>query len=468
MDRFRKLYDSSGRALRVLYINAYGLRNNARFRQWERLLDEVAYTERLDRDSQIGFVQERLKETVGFAIEKVPFYRRFSSLGKDLKASNVYKLLEELPVIGKEDINNEPEAFLSENNRDYLSSRTSGTTGTPLCVHMDRYTFQLGDALWWRRTKWAGFEKGDWIARLVGDPIIPLREKEPRKPWVISRLDRRIYLSTFHLSKDTSLRMGELLNRRRPAYIMGYPSSLEILCNYLDDSGFEIQWRPKSILFSSEPMYTHQEKIIKSVLKSEVRGLYGSGEKMISAAQCVEGTYHLSLVDGYLEGQFGVMENRQPGAITTLTNRVMPLIRYEIGDIIKTEPSFRCSCGRTLPVIDPVITKQEDWVITPSGRKISPSAITWAFKHEDMARIIKSQVVQEEIGAIKVYVDTDESSFLRFKDELKKSLNKMFFGEMGIDIIRTDEFEVMQSGKSRFVVNKLRRGFEDATADPES
>jgi phenylacetate-CoA ligase len=468
VDRFRKIYDSSGRTLRVLYINVYGLRNSARYRRWERLLDGIEYTERLDREAQIRLVRERLADIIGFAIRNVPYYGKFSSLGKELNASNVFEMLERLPVVGKEEINSDPGAFMAAGRRDYSTSRTSGTTGTPLYVHMDRYTFLLGDALWWRRTRWAGFERGDWVARLVGDPIIPLKEKEPEKPWIVSMLDRRIYLSTFHLSRNTARSMGEILNRKRPAFIIGYPSSLEILCNYLNESGFEIGWRPKKILFSSEPMYTHQEKIVKRVFKTEIRGLYGSGEKVISAAQCEEGTYHLSLVDGYLEGQFGIMENRQPGAVTTLTNRVMPLIRYEIGDVIKAEPSMSCRCGRTLPAIDPVITKQEDWVITPSGRKISPSAITWAFIHQDISGIHKAQVVQEDERSVRVYLNTDEMNFQRYKDMLKESMNKVFFGEMDVEIIKSDHIDVKQSGKSRFIVNKLRRGFEDATADPES
>jgi len=452
----------------VLYINAYGLRNNSRYRRWERLLDRIEYTERLDRDAQIRLVGERLRRIIGHAIRNVPFYRKFSSLERDLKGSDVYKVLEKLPVVNKEEINKEPGVFLSDDRGKFVTSRTSGTTGTPLYVHMDKYTFLLGDALWWRRTRWTGFERNDWIARLVGDPIIPLRVKEPKKPWIISRPDRRIYLSTFHLSGETALKIGGMLNRRKPAYIMGYPSSLEILCNYLDESGFGLEWRPKYVLFSSEPMYTHQEKVIKRVFGTEIRGLYGSGERVISAAQCGERSYHLSLVDGYLEGQFGIVENRQPGTVTTLTNTVMPLIRYEIGDVIKTEPSLECRCGRTLPVIDPVITKQEDYVITPSGRRISPSAVVWAFIHQDITGINKGQVVQEDAGSVKVYLDTDESNFFKYRDMLREAMEKVFFGEMNVEIVRTDNIDVMQSGKSRFIVNKLRRGFEDATADPES
>ena len=452
----------------MLYINAFGLRNRARYRRWEKLIENIEYTERLGREAQIELVAGRLRDIIGFAIRKVPFYRRYARLEKELNESNVYDVLNELPVIAKEDINEDPEAFMAEGSSGYLTSRTSGTTGTPLYVHMDRYTFLLGDALWWRRTIWAGLERGDWVARLVGDPIIPLEEKRPSKPWIVSRLDRRIYLSTFHLNRETALSMGEILNRRRPAFVMGYPSSLEILCSYLHESGFEIAYRPKKILFSSEPMYTHQEKIIRRVFDTEISGLYGSGEKVISAAQCEEGTYHLSLVDGYLEGQFGIMENRQPGAVTTLTNKVMPLIRYEIGDVIKAEPSTRCRCGRTLPVIDPVITKQEDWVITPSGRKISPSAITWAFIHQDIRGIHKAQVVQEDEESVRVYLNTDEMNFEKYKEMLRESMNDVFFGEMKVEIIRSDRIDVKRSGKSRFIVNKLREGYDDAAAHSES
>jgi phenylacetate-CoA ligase len=215
-------------------------------------------------------------------------------------------------------------------------------------------------------------------------------------------------------------------------------------------------------------MYPYEESIIRRIFQSDISDLYGSDEKVISAAQCEKGNYHLSLVDGHLEGQLGIMENRQPGLVTTLTNRVMPLIRYRIGDVIKAEPSLACECGRTLPVISPVITKQEDWVITPSGRKIAPSAIVWAFIHQDISGINKAQVVQDGAASIKVYVDADESNFLKYRTVLKESLQRVFFGEMDVEIIRTDRIDVMRSGKSRFIVNELRRGFQDAATDPES
>jgi len=458
MSNLKSIYNRVPRVLRGVFVNAYGLNNLRRFAKWNRILDDITFTETLDRDEQIALVDRRLKDILAYAIDNVPFYEQFAALKTDFAKRSAYDLLGEFPVTDKTFINRDPQAFLARGQSGAHISRTSGTTGTPFLIHMDKDSFLLGDALWWRRTRWAGHRPGDWIARLVGDPVIPLEEKEPEKPWMISATDRRIYLSTFHLNARTAERIGDLLNHRKPAYIMGYPSSLEILCGYLRDAGYRMGWSPKNILFSSEPMHAHQKEIISEVFPVPIRGLYGSGEKIISAAQCEAGHYHLSLVDGYLEGQFGIMEGSQPAPSTTLSNRAMPLIRYRIGDNIETQPSLVCGCGRTLPVISPVITKHEDQIITPSGRRIAPSAVVYAFIHQDIKDIKKGQVVQEDERRVTVHLKTDEATFQRYREVLRDSMNEVFFGEMDVTVVRTENIQVSQAGKSRFIINKTLQG----------
>ena len=464
MNLLKNVYDASPRFMRTVYANAYGVNNLMRHRRWDRLLQELAYTEHLDRDGQIALVDRELKNLLRHAIENVPFYERYAMLKAEFGRRSAYDLLRELPIVDKDVINKDPGAFLARGRGKSVVSRTSGTTGTPFSIHMDKASFVLTDALWWRRTQWNGYEPGDWIARLVGDPIIPLSEKNPRQPWLISHTDRRIYLSTFHLNPDTAWRIGELLRRRRPAYVMGYPSSLEILCGFLKDTDFKMDWNLKHVLYSSEPMLAHREKVISDVLRAPVRGLYGSGERVISAGQCSAGNYHLSLVDGFLEGQFGIMEQVEPAAVTTLSNYAMPLIRYQIGDVIEAQPSSACPCGRTLPVISPVITKHEDWIVTPSGRKIAPSAVVWAFIHQDIQDIHNGQVVQEDERLVRVYLNTDQATFERYREILQESMRRVFFDELEVEVVRRNQIEVTGAGKSRFIYSKLRDG--DRTASP--
>lgn len=463
MDALKNLYSNSPRFFQNLYVTAYGIRNLSRFRKWDKLIADIEFTERLERQKQIELVDSKLKDIIDHALVHVPFYRKYSALRADLGRLSAYEILKELPVTNKAVINEDPTAFLADNQDPGVISKTSGTTGIPFTIHMDKESFLLGDALWWRRTKWAGHQKGDWIARLVGDPVIPLHDADPDKPWRISWFDRRIYFSTFHLTEKTAVSIGEFLNRQKPAYIMGYPSSLEILCHYLKQSGFQMGWDLKNVFFSSEPMHAHQEPVISEVFQAEIRGLYGSGERVVSAAQCAHGNYHLSIVDGFVEGQFGIMEDVKPAAVTTLTNKLMPLIRYQVGDEIATQPDLECPCGRTLPVISPIITKHEDYIFTPSGRKIAPSAVVWAFIHQDIRDINKSQVVQEDERTVRVYLNTDQESYLKYRDVLKSSMTDVFFGEMDVEVVRSDQIDVMKSGKSRFIVNKMRHKFHDVT-----
>lgn len=249
---------------------------------------------------------------------------------------------------------------------------------------------------------------------------------------------------------------------------MGYPSSLEILCNYLKQDGFRREWNLKSVLFSSEPLHAHQELVIREVFQSEIRGLYGSGEKVVSAAQCHQGQYHLSLVDGFVEGQFGIMDPVKPAAITTLTNKLMPLIRYQVGDEIEMQPAQDCSCGRTLPVISPVITKHEDYIVTPSGRKIAPSAVVYAFVHQEIKDIKKGQVVQEDEKTVMVYLETDQETFLKSRDVLRESMMDVFFGEMEVVVVKADRIDIQKSGKSRFIVNKMRNRFHEVSTGSDT
>ncbi|MBW1672736.1 MAG: hypothetical protein JRJ45_03660 [Deltaproteobacteria bacterium] len=330
---------------------------------------------------------------------------------------------------------------------------TSGTTGTPFTTGISKSALTVSDAFSWRRTRWAGYRDGQWIARLVGDPVIPLRLSNPEKPWRISWTDKRIYLSTFHLNIDMASCYLDVLERMQPDYLMGYPSSLEILAAFLMELGREITWSPKEIFFSSETLYSHQEELIKKAFGAPLRGFYGSAERIISASQCDKRNYHLGLLDGYAEGQFGIITAHNPALSTTLVNKVMPLIRFPIGDWIKFRPDIECPCGRTLPLIDPVVTKHEDWVVTPSGRRISSSIITFAFK--DLAGVRRSQVVQVSKYCVVVFLDATELHYDKAAKIVSRRLYDMFFGELSIRCVRNNNIKISMAGKTQFVVRQV-------------
>lgn len=444
-------------ALQNAALNLLGVRNHRRLVKWRRIIDDYRETETWSPERQLEFTAEALVHVLVHAIEHVPYYleRRELRAGASTKGREVFAWLSEFPIVTREEVRRQPASFLSSAfvKRRLAHTITSGTTGTPFTTWIEKSALLRSDALWWRRTVWAGHRDGDYIARLVGDPVIPLTWRDPDPAWRVSQTDRRIYFSTYHLNDRTALAIGRFLAERRPAFLMGYPSALDALARLTRKVDYKA-WEPKALLFSSEPMFDHQREQIAKVFGAPLRGLYGCAERIVSAAQCEHETYHLSLVDGYVEGQFGFGPVPQPAVVTGLLNRAMPLIRYQLGDDLAFVLGKECRCGRRLPSIDPVVTKWEDCVVTPSGRVIAPSVLTWAFKELD--GVEKTQIIQRSSHRVEVLVQTKFSGeeLQHIRTTIEGRLNKMFFGELDVDVSAVAEVQMTSAGKTRFVVNE--------------
>lgn len=457
MNALRSAYDLLPPPLANTALSVFGLRNLTRRRRWSRMLATVAPSETWDEHQRCQYVANRLRVLVAHAVASVPRYEQYRRLLPELGGADadVVRLLRELPVITKDEILDQPQAFMSSAvpDRSCATTRTSGTTGTPLAIRMTHHALAMSDALWWRRTVWAGYQPGDVIARLVGDPVVPLHGPWSRRPVRRSRTDKRLYLSSFHLDGRSALQMGTAVQRVRPAFVMGYPSSLHAWVNLVGEPIATDEWAPRAVLYSSEPMYAHQREAIAESFRAPIRGLYGCAERVLSAAECQQGNLHLGVVDGYLEGQFSFEDPPDGPYVCGLLNEAMPLLRYDVGDTLRLAGDA-CACGRTLPILAPVVTKAEDSVVTPTGRWVSPSALTWAFKHVRGLR--KSQIIQRSAEELEVLLDISESDYAAAAEELSARLKELTFAEMRVRLTRTTCVPVTRGGKTRFVVNEYR------------
>jgi len=455
----QRAYDRSPRIVQTGALNLFGVSQRRRFEVADRVAASLRVTEGWNTERQMAYVSDQLRAILVHALEHVARYRSLRLLIRDLEdpAADVFALLQEFPIVSRADVARRPTDFLSDAfaRRSLKANTTSGTTGSPLQVWVEPAVERVNDGLIRRRDVWAGYRRGDWVARLVGDPVVPLRTESIELPYRISWTDRRLYLSTYHLSRETAKQFSSLLEERRPEFLQGYPSALEALaCWGASRVG---NWSPKAVLFSSEPLHEHQKNAIEAFSSAPLRGFYGCAERVVSAAQCASGTYHLSLVDGYVEGEFEGVAGGQSlstgeAPMTTLVNRAMPLIRYRLGDAISFAHGELCSCGRTLPVMSPVVTKAEDAIVTPTGRLVSPSILTWAFK--DVPGLLRSQVIQRSGARVEVLVVVTPDFSRDIEGLLAERLRSMVFGEMTITVTRVLDIPMKSGGKTRFVVNE--------------
>ena len=82
--------------------------------------------------------------------------------------------------------------------------------------------------------------------------------------------------------------------------------------------------------------------------------------------------------------------------MTNLTNFVMPLIRYDTGDLA-TLPERECECGSKMPYIENLVGRSVECFQTASGIQVSPVVLGHhLFVLHDFARVVRHfQLIQE-------------------------------------------------------------------------
>jgi phenylacetate-CoA ligase len=308
-----------------------------------------------------AFVNSRLEQTLT-AARAIPFYSCRHGGARQLADFAT------LPVLKRGDI-----AGLNESARKcapagrFSSGHSSGSTGPPAEFLFDR-THQGGRfaarARFLRAHGWSPFRRTAWMVEVV--------EENPDVEFVGSRLFPGARFQPI-LFRDYAAQVG-WLRQLDPTFLCTLPSDLEGMLPVFEETGRKLD-SLRQIFCGSEILNDEVRARAWRVLGTEIAEYYGSTEAFL-AWQCPSGSLHVNSEHVFLE--IVDEENRSvpsgsPGRVlvTTLENRLMPLVRYEIGDyaIASEKP---CSCGRTLPRIERVMGRSVNLFRLDDGRLMSP------------------------------------------------------------------------------------------------
>jgi phenylacetate-CoA ligase len=130
--------------------------------------------------------------------------------------------------------------------------------------------------------------------------------------------------------------------------------------------------------------------------------------------------------------------------ITTLENRLMPLIRYEIGDYAIASNDL-CSCGRTLPVLGKVIGRGINLFRLPGGRLKSPWPLVGPIKTRPEIR--QFQIVQETQNHFVVRYVADRELEAAVQEEIRGAFGRILEIEASVSFDRMDAIARSIGGK---------------------
>jgi phenylacetate-CoA ligase len=425
----------------------------SRFRRTRALIAETEFwpAERLE-----AWRDERIRDLVSYAFERVPYYRRVMT-ERGVEPRHVLGLadLELLPLISKEDIRDSAEEMLAQGlpptSRERIS--TGGTSGQPLHFWIDRNrsSFEWAFMTWqWRS---AGYRLGDRRAVLRG-AVIQGADAGTRYHEIHPLLDE-ITLSTFHLSEETLPHYLAAMKAYGARFLHAYPSSAASLASLLQQAPGRERPQFQAILLGSENVYPSQRRQLEETFRTRVYAWYGHSEKCLLGGGCEHSDdYHIFPQYGALEVVDESGDRVGPGSTgrlvgTSFMNRVMPLIRYATDDR-GTLMEGDCLCGRAYPRLTGIEGRWHGEILYGTGgSRITMTALN---THADVfERVRRFRIRQEKPGEAIVLVVPGEGfgdeDCLKIADEYDKRAG----GSIRFAARVVDELPLTKRGKFKFV-----------------
>lgn len=402
-----------------------------------------------------------LKAQLHHAYATVPYYRAaWNKAGVHPSDVKTLSDFETFPILTKADIRRHGRALVSSHYdvTKLRVKRTSGSTGVPLTVYIDEPAVQWKTACTIRSDEWSGWRLGQRVAKVWGNP-------EYRHFGLKGRLrnfllDRAVYLDTLNLNDQRIAEFARTIRRHRPGLIFGHAHSLYLLACSLKKSGIT-DVRPDGIISTAMLLHDWQRAVIEQVFQCKVTNRYGCEEVSLIACECEKHRgLHVNADSVYTEVPDAQSTDCRSWAngkllVTDLTNRAMPLIRYQIGDVV-VPSSRRCDCGRGLPLIERIEGREADYVLTPSGQLISGISLT-----ENFALLIpgtaQMQIVQESLTELRVRIVPDVDFGPDSRRKIGELVTDTFGPGVRCDVEIVDAIPQEPSGKYRFCISRVAR-----------
>jgi len=413
---------------------------------YEELLQK---SQKLDRHAMKKFQEEAFITIAKRAINEVPFYEEWAR-ENGIKASDIVTVdsLNLFPVLTKDMIRRYPEKFVSKRFRssNLITLSTSGSTGEPVKIYVDKDSRTFHYAFFTRLRKWNGVKKGDRRVTFLGRVVVKANKKRPPF-WVYDVCQNNLIMSSFHMSDDRLIHYYEKIAAFQPKEIFGYASAIYQLAKFISDKCLD----PISVALimpTAETLLPYQREAIKKAFHGRLVNQYGCTEMAFFGAENSE--YRMLMhpehaITEILNDQGQFVEHGEGEVIaTSLVNSAMPLIRYRVGDrAVKSEaidpeyPGFE--------LMESLEGRVDDIIYTKDGRPIA--RMSPIFRSDKC--IEASQVIQEQDGSLNIYIVPTAEYTQSHRNLIRSEVLERVGQTLTVNIIEVRSIDKEPNGKVR-------------------
>ncbi len=379
----------------------------------------------------------------------VPYYRDlFKSVRFDPKKFKSLKDLVNIPLLDKESIRQNPEQFIADHKQTIhgYNKYTSGSTGTPLKLFLDRTCHINKYAATLRAYHWAGYSPGKRAFLLVEPDGL-------KKDFGYRLLSNSIFFDTRTVNRVNVLKFYRLLKRFNPNYYIGYGRAFLHLYKYLVDLKLKIP-SPTSIIHYGENLHEDDKIKLEALYNTKVYNFYSHREDVVMAADPEPGKKYLMEDFFYpelMDDRNQIIEEGTGELIGTgFYNYTMPLIRYKTSDILTIKKYAEANKYKFIQV-EKIQGRVNDKIVTPGGRE-------FYFLGNPMFSIqgiIAVQFIQYKVDSVSIKLLTDDYFKMESIQTVKKNYEDYIGEQMVFDVELVDKLEERGNGKRPVIISRL-------------
>lgn len=366
---------------------------------------------------------------------------------------------ESLPIMTKNDLQKPLEKIISDDYllKDLYVGSTSGSSGHPFFYAKNKESHAMTHAIIERLYSEHGLAVCDKQARFYG---IPLRGKSRYTEEIKDLLLNRERFPIFDLSDDKLETFVDIFRKKKFIYVYGYTSAIVLFSKYLLKCGLNLKSicpTIKACIVTSEVCTAEDRSVIEKAMGVHVINEYGCSEVGMVAFEDNEGIWRLVEDECFVEivdDKGNVLPEGQEGRIlvTNLSNKALPFIRYEVGDmgVISHDEKGR--------ILNKLTGRVSDIIKLPSGKVAGGLSFYYISRSVlEEGTLIKEFIVRQtklDTFEFDIVADNHLNQDLRLK--LTKKTEEYLESKLNVVINMVDHIDRPASGKIKHFYSELK------------
>jgi len=442
LNQLKQLYTNSPLWIKKLYASIpFDMRNGREYREWKEFLNNEIDVEEYEL--------LKIKESVRFAYENTKYYSNlFTNL--DINPQDIKSIqdFQKIPFVDKDTIRENYNDFLVTNipKNKKLTVTTGGTSGSPTGYIQSSNVWAKELAYYMHFFGKYNYSPMDLKASFRGGDFSNLPKDEY---WFANPVNNEVVFSPTNINPETIEKYVIYLNKIKPKFFYGYPSSILFLLYNMREKNLSFNFYINAVFLISEAFSQEDVNKIKDFFNCPVASTYGHSERLVLAESTGD-----SIVDYKVNRRYGYFElsnennliietNDMKGEIigTEFDNYAMPILRYKSGDFTSYK-NFDESIINFVDSPRKQIYQIEDY----NNNKIATQSLIRPYEMLEYG-IIRYQIVQIAPGKIKLHLLAEKTFSLTKQKELLNSIHSKAENRLQVEIIMTEKFIFSKRGK---------------------